>query len=119
MTYYGASIFHEMDPCLDGTYRESNLKYVEAIRASLNVSKPRNGDHPFVLKGIAQNTRYSDRERKAIKEFTIAKGFELFDHLKVKEEEGDRLLMVGRFKQQFRFSVYHDQRQQVAEKEKI
>lgn len=51
-------------------------------------------NNPFVLRGIAKDTKYSDEESKRIRDFIEMKNFSLFDRLKIYEKDGDRLLMI-------------------------
>jgi hypothetical protein len=51
-------------------------------------------NNPFILKGIAKNTRYSLAEKERIIQFDHSKDFTLFADHNITEENGDRLLLV-------------------------
>jgi hypothetical protein len=113
VTYYGASMFHELEPKLDGTFAASSLRYVDALKQCFSLPLSQGAQsHPFVLKKAAYATRYSPLERENIRAFSLAKNFRLFEHLGIKEEEGDRLLMIGRFKNKFTNSAFRSEREQ-------
>ena len=97
-------MYHQLEPGLDGTYSTSSIRYADALRSRLGALN-NSDDHPFVLKGIAQRTRYSDYEKSSITQFCLSKKFNLFDTLGIDESRGDRLLMIGRFKNQFGTSL--------------
>lgn len=94
--YLGPAKLSILDPKPDGSYSRRNLDYAEAIRHKLGVDK--SPEHPFVLKGIAAGTRYSEQERNRIRRICTIKKFTLFDVLNIDESQGDRLLMVGHFR---------------------
>lgn len=105
VTYYGASMFHDLTPRLDGTYEASSLVYAVALKRRLGVLAA-DGEHPFVLRAIADSTLYSALERQAIREFCASRDFRIFDELGINEVNGDRLLMIGRFKKEFGRSAF-------------
>jgi hypothetical protein len=94
--YLGPAKLSTLDPKPNGSYSPRNLAYAEAIRHKLGVHKSL--EHPFVLKGIAAGTRYSEQERNRIRRICTVKKFTLFDELNIDESQGDRLLMIGHFR---------------------
>ena len=104
VTYYGASMYHHLEPRLDGSFSPTSIRYARALKAKHALGADH--DHPFVLKRYANSTRYSPFERSAIQQFCASKQFRIFDLLGIDESQGDRLLMIGRFKQQFSASVF-------------
>ena len=89
-------IFAGVDPRADGAYSSEAVTHVPALRQALGVGSPGHDEHPFVLHGAAENTRYSDAEYSRITAIARRNGFDLFDRLGVDERRGDRLLCVGR-----------------------
>jgi hypothetical protein len=95
MVYLAArALLDEIEPQLDGGYSPSGVEIAHAIRRKLAVPL-RNGEHPFVLKSAASNTRYSPPEAERISRFCQARGFTLFQDLRVDETRGDRLLFIA------------------------
>ena len=52
--------------------------------------------HPFVLKGVAEKTRYSAIETARISEIVKKKNFTLFSDLGIDETNGDRMMRICR-----------------------
>lgn len=74
---------------------KTNLKHTELAKQICNRQEYTFADYnPFVLKGVAKNTRYSIQERERINDFIRKKDFKLFKELNINEEQGDRLLML-------------------------
>ena len=96
VTYFAASIFSDLDPFLDGTYQTGHLNYVDAIRSKLALPERNSSSHPYVLRGVAKDTRYSQSEVLNILRFAATKNFDLLNKLHIDERRGDRLLMIGR-----------------------
>lgn len=88
------AISPEIEPCLDGSYSARSADVANALRRKLGapISKT---DHPFVLKNIATNTRYSPQETERIERVSKAKNFSLFRDLGIDESAGDRLLFLA------------------------
>jgi hypothetical protein len=101
VTYFGASFFNDVEPFSDGSYKAANLVYVDAIRRKLELPDINASSHPYVLRGIAKNTRYSQSETHKIARFSASRKFDLLNRLEIHEGNGDRLLMIGRFKRTF------------------
>ena len=101
VTYFGASFFHNLEPFLDGGYQTTHLVYVDAIRRKLDLPDRSDSSHPYVLRGVAKDTRYSQSEIHKILRFSANKKFDLLNRLEIDERRGDRLLMIGRFKKTF------------------
>lgn len=95
--YFGAVAFSDVNPSLTAEYSAESLKYVRAIRAKLGLAN-NSPEHPYILRGIALNTRYSGEERNRIEVLSRRKNFLLFDALDIDETKGDRLLMIGMVK---------------------
>jgi hypothetical protein len=88
------AVLDEIEPRLDGSYSPSGAEIAHAVRRKLAVPSS-NGEHPFVLKLAASNTRYSPPEAERISRFCQARGFTLFQNLGVDEACGDRLLFIA------------------------
>jgi len=92
----------EAEPHLDGSFSESGARIAGALRARLGAAPAGAGEHPFVLKNIAEGTRYSEDERRRIDTVRRRKGFTLFDRLSVDEACYDRLIFTARIPDDFR-----------------
>ena len=60
-----------------------------------NFAEPPDGAHPFVLPGFAAGVRYTDSEARRIAAARAAKGFSMYEELRIREAAGDRLLFVA------------------------
>jgi len=95
--FLAMSIFLEqVEPSVAGAFSESGLKAVAAIRRYRKLSPIRAGEHPFVLRGVAERTLYSSDEILRIEKIKKRKSFTLFDDINVHEAMSDRLLVVAR-----------------------
>lgn len=84
-----------IEPYLDGSYSPLGASLARAFRRKMTL--PESGDeHPFVLKGVANGTRYSPQEKERIEHVAQAKKFSLLHELGVDESTGDRLLFIAR-----------------------
>ncbi len=88
-----SKIWDNVKPDLDGSYNQNDKEIIESIKKSSGLDKFSSG-HPFVLKGIATNTKYSITEHARLKEFEIKKNIQLFEKLNINESNGDRLLIT-------------------------
>jgi hypothetical protein len=82
------------NPRPDGSYSADAAAIAAAICRDLGKRQPRT-HHPFVLKGIANDIRYSAREAQRIQQTKAQLNFTLFDELGIDEAQGDRLLVFG------------------------
>lgn len=89
------SFLSQTEPYPDGSYTTSGSQIANAIRYKLGET-PNNGHHPFALKGIASDTRYSQQEIERIQQMCLMKKFTLFQELGINETNGDRLLFISR-----------------------
>lgn len=88
--YHAArQLFEGLEPRANRTYSAQNRHVADALRNHLGVDK---GDHPFVLYGMAPQTRYSKQELDRINWISRTHNFTLFDALGIDERKGDRLL---------------------------
>lgn len=90
------------EPHLDGSFSEGGARIAAALRGRLGAAPAGAGEHPFVLKGIAEGTRYSEQERRRIDAVRRRKCFTLFDRLGVDESRFDRLLFTACIPDDFR-----------------
>jgi predicted GNAT family N-acyltransferase len=88
-------IFSENEPYINGHYTNEGADYAIAIRHHMKWPAFE-GEHPFVVKGIAKNTRYSALERARIEHIVKTKNFTLFAELGIDETQGDRMVRIGR-----------------------
>lgn len=90
-----------VEPQLDGTYSPWAGRVACALRELLHVMPPAPDEHPFVLRGVAKATRYSEGERNRIDEISQHKQLTLFNRLGINEAE-DRLLCFAFAPDRFR-----------------
>lgn len=83
----------EIEPRLDGSYSARGAEVANALRRKLGAPVD-TADHPFVLKNLAANTKYSAQEKERIERISKTKNFSLFRDLGVDESTGDRLLFL-------------------------
>ena len=83
-----------MQPRPDGDYSPASALIAQGIRRHLGLDIP-DGAHPFVLPGFAAGVRYTDSEARRIAAVRAAKGFSMFEDLRIREAAGDRLLFVA------------------------
>lgn len=81
-----------LEPSGSGDFSSSGRDRAHALARHLGAHT---ATHPFVLKGYAANTRYSQIERRRIDLTLRAQRFELFKQLAIDESAGDRLLMIA------------------------
>lgn len=94
--FYAANLtFSENQPHDDGSYTEDGKAYVLALRKYMGWPFFIEG-HPFVVKGIAEKTRYSYAEKKRINYIVKRSNFSLFTDLNIDETNGDRMLRICR-----------------------
>lgn len=94
IVYLAARTFiPEIEPRLEGSYSPRGADLAQALRRKLGVPVSK-ADHPFVLKNLAINTRYSRQETERIEHVCRTKSFSLFHELGVCESAGDRLLFL-------------------------
>jgi len=94
--YLAAQTFlADTEPRLDGSYSPIGAELAMAIHQKQWPLIKAN-DHPFVLKNVALNTRYSEAELERINRICQLKKFELFCKLSIEETNGDRLLFIAR-----------------------
>jgi hypothetical protein len=86
----------DAEPHLDGGYSEFGASAADAIRKRLCCSGKAQNEHPFVLKGVATGTNYSEDERRRIAIVSRRKKFNLFERLGVDEQNRDRLIFLAR-----------------------
>ena len=84
-------LFRNVSPRKDGSYSERASKLAAAYRRQSELSESKN---PFVFKGVAADTQYSDMEKQRLKAMVEKHNFRLFEKLNILEEQGDRLLMI-------------------------
>jgi hypothetical protein len=82
----------DTEPRRDGAYSAWGARVARALREKLHLPPAAPGEHPFVLRGIAEDTRYSDIERRRIDRVRRFKRFTLFERLGIDEAAHDRLL---------------------------
>jgi hypothetical protein len=87
-------MFEDSQPDVKGSYTEEGKILASAIRAKKDwIIQP--NDYPFVVKGVAHNTLYSEEEVARIQKICKEKNFTLFDELGIKEKNGDRLIGIS------------------------
>ncbi|GGD61653.1 hypothetical protein GCM10011514_27130 [Emticicia aquatilis] len=85
-------IWDNVKPTLQGKYDLLDKINIEKIKTLKGYSKY-NENHPFILKGIAK-ARYSKAENLRINEFAKKYDVTILEQLGIREEEGDRLLIM-------------------------
>ncbi|MBL0941232.1 MAG: hypothetical protein IBJ00_00650 [Alphaproteobacteria bacterium] len=90
------TIFVENEPYMDGSYSCEGKELALAIKEKMGWEAAGQGDHPFVLKRVAEATRYSYQERERIRKILEKYHFRLFEQLGIDETHGDRLLRICR-----------------------
>lgn len=88
-----SKIWDNVKPDLDGNYNQNDKEIIESIKKSSGLDKF-STEHPFVLKGIATNTKYATTEQARLKEFEIKNNIKIFEKLNINEAIGDRLLIT-------------------------
>ena len=91
--------FVEIEPQIDGTYSAEGAEIARHLQRRMGVVNHASESHPFVLHGVATDTRYSAKEVERIELICRNKGFSLFKELGVEERNGDRLLFICRLPQ--------------------
>lgn len=91
--------FVELEPRIDGTYSTEGAEIARHLRQRMRIVNQEAESHPFVLHGVATDTRYSQKEAERIEQICRKKGFTLFKKLGVEERNGDRLLFICRLPQ--------------------
>jgi hypothetical protein len=86
-------VWSNLRPSLEGEYSQNDKVLVEKIKPLLNY-KNNADEHPFVLKKMASNTLYSPAEKARIHAYATKNKIHLFEKIGVREEEGDRLLVI-------------------------
>jgi len=95
--FYAAHIFFkETQPDFEGRYSQESAEIAQHLHRRMGVSTKDVGSHPFVLRNMATNTRYSETELARIELICRKKNFLLFDGLGINERNGDRLLLICR-----------------------
>lgn len=97
----------ETEPRLDGSYSPSGSEIALAIRRKF-WPQLEIGGHPFVLKDVALNTRYSRQELERADCVRQAKSFSLFHELRIDQAEGDRLLFIARTPDKLDFAHFDE-----------
>jgi hypothetical protein len=87
-------VFANVQPRPDGDYSPASALIAQGIRRHLGLDLP-DGAHPFVLPGFAAGVRYTDSEARRIAAVRTAKGFSMYEELRIREAAGDRLLFVA------------------------
>ncbi|KYQ94387.1 hypothetical protein DLAC_11597 [Tieghemostelium lacteum] len=93
--FHVSNLMEESQPNIDGSYTEEGKKLILALRDHKKWPAFIEG-HPFIVKGIAEKTRYSVLERERIKKIEEGKNFTLFTELGIDETQGDRMVCIGR-----------------------
>lgn len=88
-----SKIWDNVRPSLDGSYSPRDKILIEAIKKSTGLDTF-SSDHPFVLKAVAKNTRYSTKEANRLLEFVNKNNIQTFENLSIREADGDRLLIT-------------------------
>ena len=86
-------IWANVKPNLFGEYEDFDKIVIEAIKKKSGFDKY-STNHPFVLKGIAVNTKYSQKEEERLNEVIRKNNIEIFKTLNIDESNGDRLLIT-------------------------
>lgn len=86
-------VWRNLRPSLEGKYSQNDKVLAEEIKLLLNY-KNNADEHPFVLKKMASNTLYSHAEKARINAYATKNNIHLFEKIGVKEQEGDRLLVI-------------------------
>jgi hypothetical protein len=87
------AIFADAEPRMDGGFTERTKGIATALRAQMGLETSPDV-HPYVLKALFDDRRYSSAERERISQICRNKNFTLLDELGVSEECGDRLLYI-------------------------
>jgi hypothetical protein len=88
--------FVELEPRIDGTYSAEGAEIARHLQHRMGTTNQEGESHPFVLHGVAKDTRYSQKETERIEQICRKKGLTLFKELGVEERNGDRLLFICR-----------------------
>jgi len=91
--------FVELEPRIDGEYSAEGAEIAGLLRRRMGITDQVSECHPFVLHGVAADTRYSAKEAERIELICRKKSFTLFKELGVEERDGDRLLFICRLPQ--------------------
>lgn len=91
------TLFAEAQPDLEGGFSFEAAEIALHLRQQLCFSVDRLD--PFVLRGVALNTRYSPKELARIDLICKKRNFLLFERLGINERNGDRLLFICRIPQ--------------------
>jgi hypothetical protein len=94
--YAAQTLFAEVQPDMEGRYSQEAAEIALHLHQRMGISARVDGAHPFVLRNIATNTRYSQKELARIELIRTKKKFRLFDDLRISERDGDRLLLICR-----------------------
>lgn len=89
-----SKIWDNVKPELEGSYTQFDKEIIDEIKKSTGLDKFSDEEHSFVLKGIAENTKYSVSEKTRLKEFELKNNITIFEKLNIKEDSGDRLLIT-------------------------
>lgn len=84
-----------VEPRIDGTYSATGKEIVAAIRKHAGFPPPMVNSHPFLLRGVAYDTRYSVSEQRRIERVVARLRFSLFKDCGVDERNNDRLLFIA------------------------
>jgi hypothetical protein len=85
----------ETEPGPDGCFSAAGAVLAAALCRHLGLGAPSAGDHPFLLRGVAARTLYSEAEHRRIDDVCRRKRFSMFRHLGLDERRHDRLLFVS------------------------
>lgn len=86
-------VWSNLRPSSEGDFSQNDKVLAEKIKPLLNY-KNNAEEHPFVLKNYASKTLYSPAEKARILAYATKNKIHLFEKIGVREEEGDRLLVI-------------------------
>ena len=89
-----SKIWDNVKPELDGNYSRHDKEIIDEIKKSTGLCKFSSEHHPFILKAVAKDTKYSTDEENRLKEFEFRKNITIFKKLNINESNGDRLLIT-------------------------
>lgn len=90
------SVFPELEPKGDGRFSQAGEALAHSVCSQAGWTKLQSPEHPFVLRGLVQDARYSKKERESIARASKRLEPSLLAKLEIKERNGDRLLLITR-----------------------
>ena len=93
--YWFINFLHDAEPFIDGSFSPRGELIINKLKASKYPKAQASEIHPFVLKNVAMNTRYSYDEQIRINAAEKKLKISAFKKYNVDETAGDRFLIIG------------------------